>query len=330
MSQQEQFSEKQQDILRKVEKMMRIAASTSHENEAAAMTTRAMELLAAYNLDIAAVDIEGQSSGKRAEEALIGGFYQFERDLWRAVSELNFVWYFTQLKYIPAEERVKKHGGVRKHTHQHVFIGKVVNIAATKAMAGYLMQAIERITREKADAVNMPPRSSWAVSFRRGAAERIIEKLQRRRWEHLDAEERRATEAAEKAREAGVATVETALTLKNVVDRENAANYDFKYGKGAYAKRQAEILQYRKERAEARAQAEAEYTAWAAAHPEEAAKAEAERIKRERANANRRTGRTRFAAFKGDWSAYSMGREAGKNIGLDPQTEGARSKGLLK
>lgn len=329
MSANEQFTEEQQAVLAKVEKLMRLAAKNANENEAAAANAKAMELLAAYNLTAASIDIDGDS-GKRAEEKLIGGFYVFERELWDSIAQLNFIWHFTRLKYIPDEER-KLHRG-RRVTHQHILIGKVVNIAGTKTMASYMMSVIERLTKAEADKVNMPPRSSWAVSFRRGVAERIIEKLEQKRWDILNEEEKRIAKAAKAAREAG-ANVETALTLATVKQREDEGNYDFMHGKGAWAQRQKDELERRQRRAAAQAAAEAEYTRWAAAHPEEAAKQEADRIKNERRNANRRRGGWGRAApaFKGDWSAYSMGREAGKNVGIDQQMDGNTArKGLKK
>lgn len=312
-------------ILVKVERLLRLAAKNSSESEATLATSRAMELLAAHNLDMSMVDIEGAGSGKRAEESLNGGFYQFERDLWRAISELNFVWYWTQTK------RVQRGNRGMINTHQHVFIGKVVNIAATKAMAGYLLQTVERITREQIKTTNAHLLSSWATSFRRGMAERIIEKVNRRRWEALDVEEKRQAEAVEKARQAGVSNVETALTLATVKEREYEGNYDFIHGKGAWVKKQARDLAWREERAKATAAAEAAYTKWAAEHTEEAAKEERKRNAEARRRSSRRTG-YRYSVgsqFKGDWSAYSRGREAGESVGIDPQTEGSRSKGQL-
>lgn len=330
----EQFNEEQQDVLRKVEKLMRLAAKNANENEAAAANAKAQELLTAYNLSAAEIDIDGETTGKRAEEALIGGFYRFERDLWRAIAELNYLWYFTRTKWIPYEER-KKHRN-RTRTHQHILIGKTVNIAGTKAMAGYLMQTIERLTKETITELkaNTHPRSSWAVSFRQGVAERVIEKIQDRFQKMVDAEEKRARKAERDARRAGVANVDTALTIPRLQEKEYEANYDFKYGKGAWAKRQREQLEWQQQRAKARAEAEAEYTAWAAANPEDAAKAEKRRIAEERKEQrrweNRRPRYRRAPEFKGDWHAYSLGREAGKKVGIDPQTKGRATKGLLK
>ncbi len=331
-----QFTEEQQAILSKVEKLMRLAAKNANENEAAAATAKAMELLAAYNLEHVSIDIN-KDSGKRAEESLVGGFYQFERDLWRAVSELNFVWYFTRLKYIKDEERgtlripgfSKKEMLTKKYTHQHVLIGKIVSIAITRATAGSLLQTIERLTKVRIVELNVAPRSSWAVSFRRGIAERVIEKLEQKRSDFLEAEEKQAAKAAKAAREAG-SNVETALTLANVKEQEDEGNYDFIHGQGAWAQKRKDELEWRQRRAEARAKAEAEFTAWAKAHPEEAAKQEREENARLRRNANQRRGRwSSGPSFKGDWAAYSMGREVGKNVGISTEVDSSK-KGLLR
>lgn len=330
MSANEKFTEEQLNVLAKVEKLLRLAAKNQNEHEAAAASSKAMELLAAYNLESATIDIEGSDSGKRAQEELMGGFYQFERDLWRSISDLNFIWYYTQTKFLRTDEdRAGHRNKFRRKAQQHVLIGKVVNIAATKAMAGYLLQAIERITKEKTAELGVHLRSSWAVSFRRGTAERVIEKINRRRWDMLEAEEKRQAEAVEKARREG-SNVETGLTLAGVKEKEDEGNYDFVYGKGAWAERNARRRKAREDQARATAEAEATYTKWAAEHPEEAAKEERRRNAEARSRGSRR-GRYRAAPqFKGDWSAYSMGRSAGEKIGIDPQAEGSRAKGELR
>ncbi len=321
----DKFTEEQLSVLAKVEKLMRLSARNPNENEAASAAAKAMELLAAYNLQSASIDIDGETSAKRAEEKMIGGFYQYERDLWRAISELNFVWYFSRSQRVPVKD-------IRRNVmrRQHILIGKVVNIAATKGMAGYLAQTIERITREQMVKYNVHLLSAWSNSFRRGMAERIIEKVNQRRWDLLDAEDKAAAQAAKKAAEDGSVTLETGLTLRGVQAREDEGNYDFIHGKGAWAENQKRQLEWQARRAEARAKAEAEYTAWAQANPEEAAKEEAKRIKAERRRSNYLPRYRSGPSFKGDLGAYSLGREMGKNIGVDPQAEGRTSKGELR
>lgn len=327
----DKFTQEQIDVLGKIEKLLRLAARNPNENEATAASAKAQELIEAYNLQAATIDIDGETSGKRAEEKLTGGFYVYERDLWRAVAELNFIWYFSKVGLSSVRWSLTSPTGYTKprRIRQHTLIGRVVNIAATKAMAEYLEQTIERLTKERTTEMGVAYHSSWSVSFRRGVAERIVEKLQERRQHILDAEEKEALKAAKRAREAGVASVsaETAVALTSVKEKEDEGNYDFLHGKGAWAKRRRDEMEWRKHRAEARAQAEATYTAWAAAHPKEAAREEARQLR----NIRRRTGRMSYGpAFKGDWSAYRTGREAGESVSLYRQAEGRHVKASLK
>lgn len=329
----DKFSQEQIDVLGKVEKLLRLAARNPNENEATAASAKAQELIEAYNLGSAAIDIDGETTGKRAEEKLTGGFYVFERDLWRAVAELNFVWYFSVIGLSERRWSLETRDGQTKpkRISQHRLIGKVVNIAATKAMAEYLAETIERLTKERTDGLGVALNSSWAVSFRRGMAERIVEKLEERRQDILNAEEREARSAAKRAREAGIASVETALTLAGVKEKEDEGNYDFLHGKGAWAKKRADEVEWRKRRAEARAETEAQYTAWAAAHPKEAAREEARQLRNQRRRMNYiPRGYASGPAFKGDWAAYRMGRDTGENVSLHRQAEGRKVKGALR
>jgi len=319
----EQFTDQQREVLAKVEKLMRLSAKNPNEHEAAAAAAKAQELLLSWNLTSAALEANGGDTGKRAEEKLVGGFYQFERDLWNAIAELNFCWYFNRSKYVPLAER-KQHRG-RTYTQQHILIGRTVNIAATKSMAEYLSGAIERLTKERLDLNKQHPRSSWAVSYRRGMAERVQEKIEDRRYQMIDEERQKVRDA----RERGMSTASSsnAITIASVRQSEHEANYDFQFGDGAYAKMKAQ----RAEQAAAAKAAEDAYTQWAAENPEEAAKDEEKARKEQERRDARRTGRNRSApAFKGDWSAYRQGREAGEKVGIDLQTGTTRAKELLK
>jgi len=90
------LTEEQRSIIAKVEKLMRLAGNNPNEAESASATARAMELLAAYNLDLGVVEREGGDGGRRGEEKLLGGFYDYERDLWHRVADLNFCLYWNQ------------------------------------------------------------------------------------------------------------------------------------------------------------------------------------------------------------------------------------------
>lgn len=345
------FTEEQQSVLAKVEKLLRLAGSNPNEAEAASATAKAMALLADWNLDMSAVDATADGSGKRAEEKLLGGFYEYERDLWARVADLNFCFYWNQFTWVFKSQKAQKendalkvelgehHWRVNSHrrhnikkVRQHRLVGRVVNIAATKAMIGYLLGAIERQVRERlceregTENINSQLLSRWAVSYREGMAYTIECKLWDRRQAQIDEEAERQEEARRRAEEAGAkgASVETGITLFTLRQSERDANNDFLYGEGFSARLAAQ----RAEQARKQAEADAAYTAWAAANPEKAAKQEAER---EAAARKRSTRRVSAGPSKArDWGAWSAGKEAGEAVGLDPQTSVRKAAGLIK
>lgn len=362
MEAQAQLNQEQRDVISKVEKLLRLAGKNSNEAESSAATAKAMELLAAYNLDLGSVDATEDGSGKRSDEKLMGGFYDYERDLWARVADLNFCLYWNQTVWAWARkhekrvaalieadpENAKRHyfydslGEMRKRQRrQHRLVGRTVNIAGTKAMMGYLLGAIERLTEERLKekvtswaengggtySTGSQSRSRWAVSYREGIARRIAEKLWDRRQVQIADEEAAAEAARRRAAEAGMkgASTETGLTLFTLRKNEDDANRDFLYGEGYSAKQAAK----RANQAAAAAAAEAAYTAWAAANPEEAAKQEAEREAEARKRSARSYGRGR-AEKERDWSAYSAGYEAGEGVGLEAQAEGVKTAGRIK
>lgn len=330
-------------IVERVQKLLTLAANNQNAEEAASATSKAQELLAAYNLDMAAVEeAAGKRSGKREDAKLKGGVYEYQRDLWRAVAHLNFCLYWTQKTGEWGERRKRDEWSGEMVTrkvwlrgYQHRIVGRMVNTAATKAMASYLEQAIERLLRERLgdqpgankSYVTKMLFSRWAVSFREGAAASVIEKVYERRRELLSEEKRKKMDAEKAAREAGREGVSTstALSLHTYIDQETDANMDFLYGEGWSAKQALE----RAERARLQKEADDRYTAWAEANPEEAAKEEAKRQKEERKRSSRRTRSYSSGGKQYDASAYYSGVDAGKKISLDQQTESRKDAGRL-
>lgn len=186
-------------------------------------------------------------------------------------------------------------------------------------MAGYLEQAIERMVMDRLNNRNNMRFSRWATSYRKGAAARIIEKIEDRRDQLKEEEQKR--KARNRANSvANGATLKTALTIADVQKSERYANRDFLYGDGHSAK----MRQHRMERAAAEAQADKEYAEWAKENPEEAKKQEDKRQKElEKYWARRRNRKT---SDNIDRSAYYAGYEAGKAIGIDPQTGDKRQE----
>jgi hypothetical protein len=320
----------------KIEKLMRLAGSNPNEAEAASALQKAQALLVAYNLDMAVVEQASGQSGKRLDEMVSGGMHRYQRNLWRHIAELNFCMYWTQKNRVRDGSYQAKKG--RKWTHEHRLVGRTVNVASTKGMACYLDQTIERLCREMLGGErSMQYYSSDAVAFREGVADRVIEKICDRRAELVDADRRKKAEAERKAAEAGI-SLSMELTISGLSEAEEAGNYDFLHGEGAWAKRkaweaesEARWAERREARAKAEAEAEAAAAAWAAAHPEEAAEAAKKERARQRARdraAERRAlsgggGRYRFRETKEEMrrgsSAYHAGYKKGADVGIDPQ-----------
>lgn len=334
------------DIIKRIQGLLAKANKAGTQEEADAFAAKAQELLTKYNLDAATVG--RQADGGRREEAKArGGFYQYQRDLYRAVAELNFCMYDYMLFYdenrvdnyarqqmtagVPRERFFDENGKVkrayRRKQYAHMFIGRAVNTAATKVMADYLEGAIERACRERLGENGEALFSRWAMSFREGATEIVLGKISERFYERLrkeQAEARKATKEAAERQDADAApSGSTALTLSTLVKSEYDANIDFKYGEGTSARWAADRA---KAAQEAKEQREA-YAKWAAAHPEEAAEREAEERKRQERASRRSSGAADRKQY--DYNALRAGREAGQKIGIDQQTAGTKVKGML-
>lgn len=318
-------------IIDRVRKLLALAErKQGNEAEAAAAAAKAQELLALYNLSMSTVE-QSPQDGKREDARVRGGMYHYERDLWRAVAELNFCFYFHSWRW---RTQSTKYGPVQRRQFMHRVVGRQVNSQSTIAMSGYLQQTIERLCRERLATSHAPGDinsqyfSSWAVAFREGAAERVMEKLRDRR---RDLEQKQAAEAKARAARAGASTA-TALTLQGLAEQEADANTDFLYGEGTSAKRAARQA----ERAKAEEEADAAATAWAAANPEEAAaQAKKEAAESRKYWARRANSRTRYRAPDGrevrqNSGAYAEGWDAGAKVGLDPQTEQKQAPRLVR
>lgn len=326
-----ELSDDQRKVLGLIEKLLRLADKNPNPEEAASAAAKAQELLLAHNLSADLVG-QGADSGRREEQRVRGGFYQYQRDLWSAVAELNFCFHFMSGGWIEVNKRTK--GGHRyvdtRWEPRHRLIGRVHNVTATKAMSTYLEQAIERLVEERIAGQNNLRFSRFAVSFREGAADDIISRVWQKRQHQLSEERRQRQEAADRAAEAGRKGVstETAVTIASLTQSEHDANRDFLMGEPGYsARKRAE----RAAEAAARVAAEAEYTRWAAENPEEARQQEAAR----RAEAEKAASRSTRRSSSGpapkavDRSAYYAGRDAARSIGLDPQASATKAAGRL-
>lgn len=342
-----------QRVIDKIDKLFKQAGGTNNQHEAETFLAKAQELMEQHGLSQAAIN-EGASTKKasrRTDEKLAGGLYQFQRDLWEAVAQLNFCWYFhTKLRDPNKVSKywIRQYGGIANvpeyrrggFTFQHRLVGRAVNVAATISMCSYLEQTMERLVRERLEVKNhavaetkrdeierygrayAKEETLWgefAVAYRTGIADTVCEKLAERRRGLIREERQKMYEAQQRDADAAGAkfSSSTALTLGTLTEQEHAENFDFLYGEGEYAKEMAK----RAARAERQRIAEEEHAKWAAENPEEAAAQEEARRKE-----NRRYGHTPWNAGMGkskyDSGGYHDGRRAGRNISLDAQMGG--------
>lgn len=317
------FTPEMDAVLEKLVKLKNLADNSTNEAEASAAQAAMTKLLEKHNLDVAAVERASGATGRREEANVEGGFYQWQRELWEAVAEVNFCYYWSQKFRMPERlvrrknrwgERVRE---MRRTTRRHhCLIGRTVNVRATEVMARYLEAAIERVVDETFPGADK--KDKYIASFREGVAYRIRQRLEERRAKDLAAELKKEHAAERAAKRAGVST-STALTLTSYVKSEEDANRDFRFGEGTSARWAAQ----RAEEAEAARSAREEYTKWAAANPEEARKKEAKeaeaRRKRSYSASNARFGKV-------DDGAFWRGSDAGEKVGLDQQVDSGSFK----
>lgn len=319
----EELNQEQHIAATKIAKLLALAEKAGTPEEAASATAKAQELMVKFNLESATIG--KATDGKREDLKTDGGFYEFQRALWRNLAELNFCLYFLEQYKAEAVRYVDIYTGAKSMSagpdkerrrvtvwkFRHRLVGKVINTRATINMGNYLQGAIERILKETVQ--GMDPEDAmghYGNSFRYGAAYAIIEKIRERRAAYLKQERERQKKAAE----AGGRGDGTTLSLSVYIDQETDANNDFLYGEGWSAERAREA-QEAAERARIRAE---EYARWAAENPEEARKEEEEARKERR---RRRGGGGRRRKDNIDYGAFNRGMKAAASVSLDPQAE---------
>lgn len=351
-----ELDDQQKRVLPRIEALLRKYDAAKHSedtgilNEAAAALNKAQELLVAYNLSADLVGT-GSNDGVREEQKLIGGYREYERDLWRAVAKLNFCMYFgSRETKVTAYKRTRPDGSKyiereEKAQYLHRLVGRKVNVMTTVSMARYLEDAIERLVADRIGPDNARERwSKFNVVFREGATATVTDKLHERRREMLAEEELKQQEAMKRAEEAGLAGVSTstALTITSHAQAEEDANNDHANGwePGKTASLRAQWAAEAAQRAERARIAREAHTRWCEENPEEArAQEEARRkqeeadAKREARNAKRRTGYTRWTKAderrSEEAQAYLMGSQAARKINIDQQVKSAGPQGVL-
>lgn len=329
-----------QSVVDKAAKLLAVAAKSTHPEEIASFTAKAMALLEDHGLSVASVERAGSvQSGKRKQEEVRGGMYGYQKELWRAVAELNFCMYYRMAHAVERKYPRTFADGSRStiafwgKEHRHTLIGRVVNVTITRSVTQYLEQRIEAAVRERFP-LNSQRFLSEAVSFREGIADELVDRLRERRRQRL------AEDSARRRQAAAGSETHLALTLGDLAQQEADANFDHYVGEDGYSARmRAEQAAERAARARRRKEAEDAWTAWAEANPEEAAREaaaeRAEQRKRDKRSSRRGWSYRGRAPSKEELRRESpyfrQGREAAASIGLDVQAESRKSavKGVL-
>lgn len=251
------LSAEQEGIIAKVEKLLSLARNNPNENEAESATAKAMELLAAYNLDMAQI---GKPQGSnRKDQKLKGGLYSWQRNLWNAVAELNFCRYW----FI--------RGLTKGSAYEHRILGRTENVIAMKVMAEYLQDTVERLAVEYGKKA-YPGASRFIkelIIYREGVAYRLAERLRELRRQRINEERRKQEEAKTRHSHGGFA-----LVLADVIQTEDDLNNDYIMGwePGTTANNRAAEKERQRLAMEAYEKKMAEQAEWDRLHPEEAAK----------------------------------------------------------
>lgn len=303
-------------IIEKVKKLLALAGNNDNEHQASAATAKAMELLAAYNLDMGVVN--SASSSARKDNRLKGGLYKWQRDLWEAISRLNFCMYWP----------IK--GLARGSSYEHRILGRHENVIGAQVMADYLQGTVERLAKEWANDEGFHSVFvKQAIAYREGIAERLVERLNALRNERLAEDRKKEAEAKARATHPAYASSGTSLVLSSVIQSEDDLNNDYIEGlePGTTSQRRAEARARRDAVIVAADAALALRDAQEAADPTlRAARLAAEAAEQARIDKYWADLKPRYRAetpreARRRMASFGHGYEEGNNIGLDKQID---------
>ncbi len=180
----------------------------------------ASAIMAEHNLAMASVEAVDETD-KRIEDVHVAKQSRraWARTVWGAVAELNFCWHLYR-----AEQRrdqwVRINGKLERQpprqADEHILIGVQANVEATKAMADYLVEAVERLSRQEPGLFGQRDRYAYMI----GCSERLARRLRK-----LKADRERAGVKAEVRAEASAPTVTVNLpALANLYVTHDVAN----------------------------------------------------------------------------------------------------------
>ena len=297
-----------ESLVARIRKLLALANDTrGNENEAAAASAKVQALLAEYNLEMSQVLNDGGAANPDAARVTERS-EDFAREEWQGnlmqrIAENNFC-----LHWIETRDEALWARPVRRH----MLIGRQVNVVTTRDLYDYLVATMDRLNP-------FERRTKSHRSWTEGCVSRIGSRLYRQRQDSLA-----ASRASDAPRGNG-----TDLVLADVYSSEDDLNNDARYGyeAGTTARRRAE---HEREMAEYRERAKNQPVPAARPQAEETAAERRRRLAREEA-LNRKWQRqyerqSQKRADRIDHAAYDLGREAGDEIGLDKQIEGAAER----
>ncbi|HJU10707.1 MAG TPA: DUF2786 domain-containing protein [Candidatus Binataceae bacterium] len=153
-----------------IEKVQKLRALTEQrgatEDEAVAAQQRMFTLLAKYNLELSEIP---DDEPNKPDTTIESEHAARERSVWKhllygAVTRLNFSESFRRARRI-------------------VIVGTKANILASREMASYLVETVERLANQAAAKVPGDERRRYRHSFAEGCATRIYDRLEQMRLE---------------------------------------------------------------------------------------------------------------------------------------------------
>lgn len=220
-------------VIAKVQKILARAGDGRGATEAEADTALkiAQDLMAKYNLDMAAISDasspDADSAASRVKEMLDGyAKFHWQRRLAKYVAEANFCYHmllrtseYKHGRYEDEDTEDERYiSGRRVVKHQHIFVGRKANVISTQLMFQYLIDTIE--SQQPFEQRFSRSANSW----KEGCADRLCERLADRRKDLMEEHDAkvRAAEAEFKARAAKAQAAKDALRKRELPPNEGA------------------------------------------------------------------------------------------------------------
>jgi len=163
-------------MIDKVRKLMALSTSPN-ENEAAQAAEKAQTILAEYNLSMSEVETDGKVEDKFITSSRVRTpSVPWVRYVAGAVGRMYFCKYYYTHEYVTDLSR--QCGYVRKDMHS--FVGASHNIEIAEMMFQYLIEAINRLSKEAIRNVHRVHRSGYDSSFKKACALRLASRIKDR------------------------------------------------------------------------------------------------------------------------------------------------------